>query len=613
MQNQEQFLKQLTTKPGVYKMYDAHGDILYVGKASNLKKRVTSYFSKQTTSTKTRALVSQIHKIQVSVTRSETEALLLESSLIKTLHPKYNVLLRDDKSYPYLHVTKHATYPRMEIIRSKRKPNKGHFFGPYPSVSSVKGTLNAIQKVFRIRNCSDSYFNARNRPCLQYQIKRCSAPCTQYITPADYEQNLQDAMKLLAGDSQDILHDLEQRMEKAVHALEFEQAARFRDQIQNLRKVQEQQSMVHLEGDADVIVIDVKPGFACIQCVTIRDGQVLASQSFFPNVPKRRLEEENDGNDRLWQEVFKAFILHHYIDVPDRIPKSLITNHGVEDKDALEQTLGSLKGKKCKILTKPRGIKAKWLDFALNNLRLSLDEKLSSEALTAKRYQELARFLELDKRILRMECFDISHTQGNQTVASCVVFDENGPNKQAYRKYNILDITPGDDYAAMKQVLYRRFKRGIVENNCPDVLIIDGGKGQVSMARQVLDELNISSVTLLGIAKGPQRKAGLEQLILAHRQQEVTLPPDSEALHLLQHIRDEAHRFAITFHRQKRAKAGLDSTLESIPGIGAKRRKALLIRFGGLRELKKAPMTEIAKVPGISQALARKIYDFLQH
>ena len=612
MKDLEQFLKKLTSKPGVYKMYDAEGGILYVGKASNLKKRVSSYFTKQSTSAKTRSLVSQIESIQVSITRSETEALLLESSLIKSLRPKYNVLLRDDKSYPYLHVSKHQDFPRIEIMRSKKKPSKGLFFGPYPSASSVKGTLNAIQKVFQIRNCSDSYFKARKRPCLQYQIKRCSAPCTSYISSSEYKQNIQDAIKFLEGDSQDILKSLESRMEQSVAALEFEQAAQLRDQIKNLRMVQEQQSMVHLRGDADVIVIEARHGFACVQCVTIREGQVLANQSFFPQMPKIVFDDDENYYDQLWQEVFYAFIQHQYVEVTERIPKTLITNHRIDDKSALEQTLSALKESKCTIQTRPRGIKARWLDFALNNLRLSIDDKLSSEALIGQRYEALESFLNLSEPINRMECFDISHTQGTQTVASCVVFDRDGPNKQAYRKYNISGITPGDDYAAMKQVLYRRFKRGIQENNCPDVLIIDGGKGQVGMAQQVLDELQVSSVKLLGIAKGPKRKAGFEQLILAHQQQEVSLPPDSKALHLLQHIRDEAHRFAITFHRQKRKKAGLDSTLESIPGVGAKRRKALLIRFGGLKELKRAPVEEIAKVTGISKELAHKIHEFLQ-
>lgn len=612
MKDVEQFLKKLTSKPGVYKMYDAEGEILYVGKASNLKKRVNSYFTKQSTSAKTQSLVSQIQSIQVSITRSETEALLLESSLIKSLRPKYNVLLRDDKSYPYLHVSKHSDFPRIEIIRSKKKPTKGLFFGPYPSASSVKGTLNAIQKVFQIRNCTDSYFKARKRPCLQYQIKRCTAPCTSYISSSEYKQNLQDAIKFLEGDSQDILLSLERRMEQSVTALDFEQAAKLRDQIKNLRMVQEQQSMVYLRGDADVIVIEARHGFASVQCVTIRDGQVLANQSFFPQMPKINFDDNENYYDQLWQEVFYAFVQHQYVEVPERIPKTLITNHKVDNKSTLEQTLSSLKEAKCTILTSPRGIKARWLDFALNNLKLSMDDKLSSEALIRQRYESLESFLRLDEPIHRMECFDISHTQGAQTVASCVVFDREGPNKQAYRKYNISDITPGDDYAAMKQVLYRRFKRGIQEKNCPDVLIVDGGKGQVGMAQQILDELKVSSVKLLGIAKGPKRKAGFEQLILAHQRQEVSLPPDSKALHLLQHIRDEAHRFAITFHRQKRKKAGFDSTLETIPGVGAKRRKALLIRFGGLKELKRAPIDEIAKVTGISKGLAQKIHEFLQ-
>ncbi|MCL9683388.1 excinuclease ABC subunit UvrC [Legionella maioricensis] len=601
------FLTKLPSEPGIYRMLDAEGIVLYVGKAANLKKRVTSYFNKQNTGAKTRSLVNQIASIEISVTRSETEALLLESNLIKALRPKYNILLRDDKSYPYIHLSNHPEFPRIELYRSKKKPLSGDFFGPYPSSMAVKETIVTIQKVFKIRNCRDNYFNARSRPCLQYQIKRCTAPCVNYITPEDYRQSVNDAMRFLQGKCQVILDELTQRMETAVNQLNFEEAALLRDQIKNLRLVQEQQAVVQLRGDADVIAIDVRPGFACIQCVTIREGQVLASQSFFPTVPNKGFDETPD-NDALWQHTFEAFIGFYYLDNPERIPALIITNQSLLDHHTLEEALSQQRGKSCKIQVNPRGIKSRWMDFALNNLRISVAEHVSRYTTVKARYQALEQLLSLPKSIERMECFDISHTQGEATIASCVVFDAQGPSTSEYRRFNIEGITPGDDYAAMEQAITRRFKRLVEAQSLPDVLIIDGGKGQVAVAQRVLASLNVADVTLLGVAKGPGRKAGWEKLILVNEAREFTLPEDSKALHLLQHIRDEAHRFAITAHRKKRQKVRLDSTLESIEGVGAKRRQALLHRFGGLRELAKASMEEIAKVPGISESLAQRIH-----
>lgn len=602
------FLATLTTLPGVYRMLDSEGKVLYVGKATNLKKRVSSYFNKQTTGAKTRSLVSQIVSIEVSVTRSETEALLLESSLIKSLRPKYNVLMRDDKSYPFIHVSRTHPFPRLEMMRCKKKPQKGEFYGPYPSVPAVRDTLNFIQKVFKIRNCNDSFFSNRSRPCLQYQIKRCSAPCTAYISKHDYQQSVNDATRFLQGKSQQILDELERRMEDAVARLAFEEAARLRDQIKSLRLMQETQGVVQQRGDADAIAIEASPGFACVQCVTVRDGEVLASQSFFPAVPKHRLDGEDDSAESLWQQVFMAFIAFYYVDARERIPALVLTNQAVDNHQALEAMLSELRGKACQIKATPRGAKGHWLDFARNNLVMAIAERMTSTTLMNSRYQALCDLVHLSYPIKRMECFDISHTQGAETVASCVVFDENGPCKREYRQFNISGITPGDDYAAMEQAITRRFKRLVVEKRLPDLVIIDGGKGQVSVARRVLDALAITAVTVLGIAKGPDRKAGWERLILADGRQEITLPADSQALHLLQHIRDESHRFAINAHRKKRQKASLYSSLESIAGVGAKRRQALLRRFGGLRELAKAPVDEIAKVRGISQDLASRIY-----
>lgn len=602
------FLAKLTTDPGVYRMRDANDHVLYVGKASNLKKRVSSYFNKPNKNAKTQSLVEQIARIEVTITRSEIEALLLESTLIKSLRPKYNVLMRDDKTYPYLTLSKDHPYPRLTAMRFKKKPEQGLFFGPYPSIVALRETLNVIQKVFKIRNCSDSYFNARQRPCLQYQIKRCSAPCTGYISQKDYQQSVDQTIAFLEGKCSHIIEALAVRMDDAVARLAFEEAAVCRDQIKSLRLVQQQQGIVRGKEDADVIVIEAQPGFACVLCVIIRDGQVLESRRFFPSVPKVDWSDSDDL-PRLWEQVFAVFLAYYYMDNPSLIPRLIVTNQSLKDKEILQKMLSDRLGKACKIQTKALGVKARWVDFAMNNLQLAVSEHVASAEMLLTRYRALQTMLGLQEPIHRMVCFDISHTQGVSTVASCVAFDANGPCKRDYRRYNIGGITPGDDYAAMEQVMTRYFKRSLKDGrSLPDVLIIDGGKGQVAVALRLLKEMNISGVVLLGIAKGPERKAGLERLILGEDKREITLPSDSPALHLLQHIRDESHRFAITAHRKKRQQSSLGSSLETIEGIGAKRRQALLRRFGGLRELAKAPMEEISKVPGISLELAERIY-----
>ncbi len=609
LQSIASFLLNLTTEPGVYRMLDTDGHVLYVGKASNLKKRVSSYFNKHVTGVKTRSLVGQIASIDVTVTRSETEALLLESNLIKSLRPKYNVLMRDDKSYPFIHIATNHAFPRMELTRAKKKPEHGAFFGPYPSTTAVRETLNLIQNIFKIRNCSDSYFSVRSRPCLQYQIKRCSAPCTAYITPKDYRQSIEDATQFLQGKSQQILDAMAARMADAVARRAFEEAAVIRDQMKNLRLVQEQQGMVQLRGDLDVIAIEARPGFACVQCVTVRTGDVIASARFFPSVPVCSLDEIDEQS--LWQRVFVAFIASYYGDAPERIPDLIVTDHAIEDLNTVQSVLSEWHGKRCRIQSRPRGANAQWLDFTVNNLRRSVAEHSLSVNTLNTRYQALCALIQVPYPITRMECFDISHTQGDATIASCVVFDAEGPRKRDYRRFNINGITPGDDYAAMEQAITRRFKRLTDEGSLPDGLIVDGGKGQMTVARRVFDALGIEGVRLVGIAKGPSRKAGWERLIIGDSSDEITLPADSPALQLLQHIRDEAHRFAITAHRKKRQKISMESSLESIDGIGAKRRQALLARFGGFRELAKAPIAEIAKVQGISQALAERIYRHL--
>lgn len=601
-------LPKLPNEPGIYKMLDEDGVVLYVGKAANLKKRVSSYFTKQNTAAKTRSLVSQIKSVELIVTRSEMEALLLESNLIKALHPKYNILLRDDKSYPYIHISDHASFPRVELYRTKKKPPPGNYFGPYPSTTAVKETIVTIQKVFKLRNCRDSYFNARSRPCLQYQIKRCTAPCVDYISQPEYQQSVRDAIRFLQGKSHLILDELAQRMDQAVNALKFEEAAILRDQIKNLRLIQEQQGVVRISGDADAIAVEVKPGFACIQCVSIREGKVLSNQHFFPKVPHKGLSEDFD-EEELWWQTFEAFISFYYLDTPERIPALIITHLNLPDQKALEEVLSQKRGKNCKIKINPRAEKSRWLDFALNNLRISVNEYKAKHSTVLQRFKTLEQVLSSPEPINHMECFDISHTQGEATVASCVVFNRQGPATNEYRRFNIEGITPGDDYAAMEQALTRRFKRLKERMSIPDLLIIDGGKGQVAVAMKVLASLDITDLKVLGVAKGPLRKAGWEKLILADENREFNLPEDSQALHLLQHIRDEAHRFAITAHRKKRQKARTESTLETIEGVGAKRRQALLNRFGGLRELAKAPVEEITKVSGISVNLAKKIYE----
>ncbi len=594
------FLSELTSEPGVYRMRNSAGEVIYVGKAKNLKKRVSSYFNQIKNEIKTQALVRQIVSIDVTVTRTETEAFLLESTLIKSLRPRYNVLMRDDKSYPYLFVdVKHKT-PSLSIIRTKHKPKDKGYFGPYPGVVAVRETLNLIQKIFKLRNCSDIAFKSRTRPCLQYQLNRCTAPCVGLITDIDYQQNVSDAMLFLQGKSRVIIDELTLRMRQAADRLAFEEARTLRDQIKALRVIQEQQSVVQLQGELDVIVVEAYPGFGCVQWVSVRHGQVIDNQSFFPKVPKDGLLLES-----LWEDVFSAFITQYYMNEPSRIPPTILTDHVLLNHESLERLLSELKGARCRIQTRSRTIKARWLDFARNNL----NSAIASKGKMAASFMALKQFLKVEHPILTMVCFDISHTQGTHTVASCVVFNEAGPFKKAYRRFNITDITPGDDYAAMQQAISRYFKRAKEEQCIPDFLVIDGGKGQRGVALEVLEALQIEGVTVLGIAKGPGRKAGLETLIL---EESYTLKPDSPVLHLLQYIRDEAHRFAIQNHRNKREKNSLSSTLMHIPGIGPKRRHALLQHFGGLQALLKAGAEEIENAPGISKHLAIQIHQYFQ-
>lgn len=590
------FLKTLSSHPGVYRMLNAQGEVIYVGKARNLAKRVGSYFSRSVSAPKTRAMVSQIANIEVTVTSTENEALILENNLIKELRPRYNVLLRDDKSYPYIYLSADE-FPRLAFHRGARRA-KGQYFGPFPSAGAVRETLNLLQKVFRVRQCEDSFFRNRSRPCLQYQIKRCTAPCVGYVSEQDYGEDVRHARMFLEGKDSQVIDELVAEMERASAALEFERAAALRDQIATLRRIQQKQYVSGEGGDLDIIVADVKNGVGCVQVFFIRGGHHLGNKTFFP---KHTQEVEP-------AEVLSAFLPQYYLGKP--VPAEILVNQDLEERQWLASVLAEQAGRKVSISHRLRGDRARWLAMAEANLQQALARQLVSSAGLRQRYEALQDALGLEDLPQRLECFDISHTQGEATVASCVVFDQEGPRKSDYRRFNIADITPGDDYAAMRQALTRRYtrlKKG--EGKLPDILFIDGGKGQLSQAREVLDELQVADLTLVGIAKGPERKAGLETLFLSGRREPIILPADSPALHLIQQIRDEAHRFAITGHRQRRAKARGKSPLEGIAGVGAKRRRDLLNQFGGWQEVARAGVEDLAQVKGISRELAQRIYD----
>jgi len=596
------FLKTLTSRPGVYRMLDAEGTVIYVGKAKNLKRRVASYFSRHDTSAKTRALVSQIRHIEITITHTENEALILENNLIKAHHPRYNILLRDDKGYPYIYLSA-DTFPRLSFHRGSRS-KKGRYFGPYPSASAVRESLNLLQKLFPVRQCEDSFFRNRSRPCLQFQIKRCSAPCVDYISEERYGEDVRHAVMFLEGKNNDIIDELVRRMEQAAGELEFEQAARYRDQIANLRRVQEKQYVMgDSSGNLDVIAAVQRNGIGCVQVFFIRNGRNLGNKTYFP----RHTAQADSA------EILAAFLPQYYLGGGNGarpIPVEILVNESLPEQPLLEQVLGEQAGRKVAISSKLRGDRARWLQLATTNAEQALASHLANKQNILARFEQLQEALELDDLPQRIECFDISHTMGEATVASCVVFDTNGAVKSDYRRFNIEGITPGDDYAAMQQALTRRFKRlKEGEGKFPDILLIDGGRGQLSQAEQVLEELQVIGVILIGVAKGPTRKPGLEQLILSGQDTPIILPADSPALHLIQQVRDEAHRFAITGHRQRRAKARRTSPLEGIAGLGPKRRQQLLRQFGGLQEVARAGVDDLAKVKGISRNLAQSIYD----
>jgi len=589
-------LQQIPPRPGVYRMLDAEGTLLYVGKAKDLKRRVATYFSRSL-NRRLQLMVSQITDVELTVTRTEGEALLLENNLIKSLRPRFNVLLRDDKSYPYIRLTVQDEFPRLGFYRGSRKSGE-RFFGPYPSAWAVRETLQLLQKLFPVRQCEDSFFRNRSRPCLQFQIKRCSGPCVGLVSAEDYAEDVEHTIKFLEGRTDEVVSELAVHMERAAESLKFERAAVLRDQIATLRRIQQRQYVSGEGGDLDIVACAQEGGLSCVQVFFIRAGRNLGNKAFFPKAP--------EGTDRAG--IISAFLTQFYAD--KEIPPQILVSPGIEDRDLLEAAFSEQSGRHVVIKVRVRGDRARWLEMARGNATLALRSRLGSQAGYRQRLEALREALELEEQPGRMECFDVSHTGGERTVASCVVFDSEGPRKSDYRRFNIDGVAPGDDYAAMHQALTRRYtriKQG--EYPYPDLLFIDGGRGQLRSVSDALQELAVSGVTLVGVSKGPDRRPGTEQLWLSGRSTAVILPADSPALHLVQQIRDEAHRFAITGHRQRRAKARTRSLLEGIAGVGPKRRQRLLRHLGGIQGLARAGVDDIARVDGISRTLAQQIYD----
>lgn len=595
------FLKNLTTRPGIYKMLNDQGEIIYIGKAKNLKNRVSSYFRKPNASTKQHRMVSKIAAIEVTVTHTEGEALLLECQQIKRHKPQYNICLRDDRSYPYIFLSTEHDFPKITLHRGAKKL-KGKYFGPYPGIGAIKETLKLLQRIFPIRQCDDSIYNNRSRPCLQHQIERCSAPCVGLIGKAAYARDVENTMLFLEGKGSLLIDQLIVNMEKASANLEYEQAASFRDQIIKLRSVLEKQFVLGDRGDVDIIACASKAGVACVQVFFIRNGQHLGNKVFFP-----KITDEHDA-----AAIVQAFIPQYYLD--KHIPHELIVSHQPEETDLLKEVLAARASHAVAISNNVRGERLKWLQMACTNAENSLLSKLSDKQGLYARFLSLQEELGCKELPKRLECFDISHTQGDQTVASCVVFDREGPVKSAYRRFNIEGITAGDDYAAIHQAVFRRFKRlKQGEHTAPDILLIDGGKGQVHEAQKALAELGINNVMIVGVSKGPDRKPGMEKLILVDQEQPLDISPGASGLLLIQHIRDEAHRFAITGHRQRRGKAKKQSALEAISGLGPKRRQILLKQFGGLQGISQAGVDALCSVDGISRQLAQQIYELFHH
>lgn len=593
------FVDSLPGRPGVYRMLDAADVIIYVGKARNLKSRVGSYFQPSNVHPKVQALVARTARMEVTITNSDTEALLLEFNLIKKHRPRFNVVLRDDKSFPYLHFETAHDYPRLSFYRGSRK-EPGRFFGPYPSAGAVRETLQQLQKLFRLRNCDDSYFANRSRPCLQYQIQRCTGPCVGLIARENYARDVNAAIKVLEGRNDEVFQELGRRMEAAAEKLDFEDAARLRDQLANLKVIQSQQIVSAAQDhDADVIAVAAGNGEFCVALMFVRGGRSLGSTTFFPRAPLTELPE-----------VLAQFVTQYYIERDS--PPEILVEHDFEEMDVLEATLAERSGHRVRITSSVRGLRARWLEMMRKNAEEALKMRSLARASIEGSLDEMREIFSLDESPRRIECFDISHTGGTDTMASCVVFGVEGPLKNDYRRFNISGIQPGDDYAAMYQALTRRYKRvRDGETPKPDVLLIDGGKGQLAEAAKVIEELGVQGIALIGVAKGADRRPGQEQLFLLGQDTPFILPPDSSALHLIQRVRDEAHRFAITGHRRKRAKRHNESVLETIPGLGPVKRRELLKHFGGLQGILRAGIDDFVQIRGLGRDLAQVIYEHL--
>ncbi|MGE5240156.1 MAG: excinuclease ABC subunit UvrC [Bacteroidota bacterium] len=642
IEDAKSLVKKLPGQPGIYRMLGARGEVLYVGKARNLRLRVQNYFRDSGLSPRIASLMQQARDVEITVTHTENEALLLENNIIKSLHPRYNILLRDDKSYPYIFVSDTQEFPRIGFHRGAKR-EKGRYFGPYPSAYAVRETLNLLQKIFRVRQCQDSFFRNRSRPCLQYQIRRCSAPCVGYIDSGRYRKDAEQAILFLEGRSQSAIDDSIRRMEQASEKQDYETAVVHRDRIAALKRIQEKQYITGAGGDADVLACAAAPEAACVVVTFIRGGRNLGNKTFFPK----------PGAETEPGEILSAFLPQYYLSATGAgartVPARIYLDQPLADKALLERAFTQLAGKKVSIAVAARGTPRQWVQMARLNATEALRRELAGKIDMRRRFEALRDALGLEAVPERVECFDISHTMGEATVASCVVFDINGPVKSDYRRFNIEGIERGDDYGAMTQALTRRYRRvkeamgeseisrtsggpsgqrtagqggpggelteslesrqGRLAPSLPDLILIDGGKGQLSAAEGVLQELQIEGIRLVAVAKGRERKPGKEQLFLSGSKRPTILPADSHGLHLIQQIRDEAHRFAIAGHRQRRGRARTHSPLERIPGIGGKRRQALLKNFGGIREVARAGVQDLARVPGISRELAQKIYD----
>ena len=603
----DSFLRNVSTRPGVYKMLDGNGEVLYVGKARNLKKRVSSYFSKTRLPGRTRAMVRRIRDVEVTVTMSETEALLLEQSLIKRLEPPYNVIFRDNKTYPFIQLSDHPEFPRLSFYRGSRKA-PGQFFGPFPSARAARQSLNILQRLFTLRTCEDSFFEHRTRPCLEHQIKRCSAPCVGKIDAKSYAEDTAQAVMFLEGRNRAVLDEFTDAMHQASQGLDYETAARKRDQIAALQQIQEQQGVYTSDGDLDVLAARADHGIACVHGIFVRGGLLMGQKTWFPR----------DALDQTNEHMLESFVAQYYLGGAGMdIPQLILTEHHLEIGDLLADVLSDQANKKVRFANRVRGHRRRWLEQAAENAEAQLKQRLSRKQTLVERIMALQDALELETLPDRLECFDISHTGGEATVASCVVFDVNGPKKSDYRRFNIEGVKEGDDYGALRQALTRRFaKVARGEGQVPSVLVIDGGARQVDVAVQVVGGYGLASgdggLVIIGISKGPGRKAGLESFTLGDGQA-LHLDPHNPAMHLLQHIRDEAHRFALGGHRQRRQKVRRESALDMIDGVGSTRKRRLLQHFGSLASLKGASSEEIAKVQGISRSLAAHIREQLEH